>query len=128
MNPSDLLHDDTDGDAPPNPGLLIDAIAERHWVVIARHAWQQYQKRGRGVIVFPTPGDDAGSADQGTAPLRYLTFNGTDDQIASSGMRTLHRLTTTYDPEQHVVLAIVLPDERTVFDVYDRDPAPVDTE
>lgn len=107
----------------PNPGALLDHIAETHWQTIARQGWRQYQQRGRGAVVFPTPqsGDAEGG---GTAPLRYLTFQGTDAEIKASAMKMLHHLTTTYDPAREVVLALVLPDNRTVFDVYARSPAP----
>jgi len=106
-----------------NPGALLNHIAETHWPTIARQGWQQYQKRGRGAVVFPTP--PSGDAEEGgTAPLRYLTFKGADADIAASAMKMLHHLTTTYDPAREVVLAVVLPDDRTVFDVYAHTPSP----
>lgn len=106
-----------------NPGALLDHVAETHWKTVARQGWRQYQQRGRGAVVFPTP--QSGDADEsGTAPLRYLTFRGTDAEIKASAMRMLHHLTTTYDPAREVVLAMILPDDRTVFDVYARMPAP----
>jgi hypothetical protein len=107
----------------PNPGALLNHIAETHWQTIARQGWRQYQQRGRGAVVFPTP-QSGDAEDGGTAPLRYLTFQGTDDEIRASAMKMLHHLTTTYDPTREVVLALILPDDRTVFDVYARSPAP----
>lgn len=106
-----------------NPGALLNHIAETHWHTIARQGWRQYQQRGRGAVVFPTP--QSGDAEEGgTAPLQYLTFKGSDDDISASTMKMLHHLTTTYDPAREVVLAVVLPDDRTVFDVYARTPSP----
>ena len=106
-----------------NPGMLLDHIAEAHWRTIARQGWRQHQQRGRGAVVFPTP--QSGDAEDGsTAPLQYLTFKGSDDDISASTMKMLHHLTTTYDPAREVVLAVVLPDDRTVFDVYERTPSP----
>jgi hypothetical protein len=107
----------------PNPGALLNHIAETHWHTVARQGWRQYQQRGRGAVVFPTP-QSGDAEDGGTAPLRYLTFQGTDDEIRASAMKMLHHLTTTYDPTREVVLALILPDDRTVFDVYARSPAP----
>ena len=106
-----------------NPGALLDHIAEAHWRTIARQGWRQYQQRGRGAVVFPTP-QSGDAEDDSTAPLQYLTFKGSDDDISASAMKMLHHLTTTYDPAREVVLAVVLPDDRTVFDVYERTPSP----
>jgi hypothetical protein len=101
------------------PGDLLDSLVDSHWDTAARHAWRQYQQRGRGAIVFP-----AGSSSEGERqPLRYLTFS--DDEAAADGaFATLYELVQTYDPEQQVVIAAQLPDENTVFDVYERPPAP----
>lgn len=114
--------DRSDPPASSNPGALLDHIAASHWNVIARHGWQQYRQRGRGAVVFPTP--QPGDAEADVAPLRYLTFKGEEADIRASAMRMLHHLTTTYDPAREVVLAVVLPDDRTVFDVYARTPTP----
>ena len=104
----------------PDPGPLLNDLVETHWETAARHAWRQYEQRGRGAIVFPVePGAD--EADR--TPLRYLTFN--DAEAAQEGaFDQLFRFVDTYDPEQELVAVAVLPDERTVFDVYERTPAP----
>lgn len=105
-----------------DPGPLLEHIATAQWETIARHAWSQYQQRGRGAIVvsLQTPGAE------GEEPLRYLTFQGDRDEIAQSSMAMLHRLVESYDPRTEVVVAIVLPDERTVFDVFSETPSPQD--
>jgi hypothetical protein len=102
------------------PGDLLNNLVETHWDTAARHAWRQYQQRGRGAIVFPVePGADASER----TPLRYLTFN--DADAAKEGaFDQLYDFVSSYDPEEQVVAAAVLPDERTVFDVYERSPAP----
>lgn len=103
-----------------DPGDVLNRLVDTYWATAARHAWRQYQNRGRGAIVFTVEA----SANEGErTPLRYLTFN--DDQAAAAGrFDKLHDLVATYDPEQEVVIAAVLPDDRTVFDVYRRNPAP----
>lgn len=104
----------------PDPGTLLNELVERHWDTAARHAWRQYEQRGRGAIVFPV---EASANDAERTPLRYLTF--TDESEAQEGaFATLYQLVETYDPEQQVVAAAVLPDERTVFDVYEQEPPP----
>lgn len=104
----------------PNPGDLLNTLVETHWPTAARHAWRQYQQRGRGAIVFPV---DANADASDRTPLRYLTF--TDPDAAQDGtFERLYDLVTSYDPENEVVAAAVLPDDRTVFDVYERAPAP----
>jgi hypothetical protein len=106
----------------PDAGDLLNSLVDTHWETAARHAWRQYQQRGRGAIVFPVePGAEASER----TPLRYLTFN--DEDAAQDGaFHRLYELVETYDPEHEVVAAAVLPDERTVFDVYERSPAPPD--
>lgn len=66
------------------------------------------------------------SADDGErTPLRYLTF--TDEEAAEEGaFSKLHELVRSYNPEREVVVAAVLPDNRTVFDVHTDTPAPPD--
>lgn len=106
----------------PDPGPLLNDLVDTHWDTAARHAWRQYEQRGRGAIVFPVEPD----ADEGErTPLRYLTFN--DPEAAQEGtFEQLYALVDTYDPEQQIVAAAVLPDERTVFDVYEGSPSPPD--
>ena len=106
----------------PDPGTLLNRLVDTHWETAARHAWRQYNQRGRGAIVFTVqPSADTNER----TPLKYLTFN--DESAAEGGaFSTLHDLIRTYDPEQEVVTAAVLPDERTVFEVYDQDPPPPD--
>jgi hypothetical protein len=101
------------------PDDLLNDLVDAHWATAARHAWRQYDQRGRGAIVFPV----ATSAEGERQPLRYLTFS--DEEAAASGaFAALYRLVQTYDPEHQVVVAAVLPDESTVFDVYERTPPP----
>lgn len=103
------------------PETLLTNLVDSHWQTSARHAWRQYQERGRGAIVFRI---DASEATE-RQPLRYLTF--TDEEAAADGaFAMLHTLVETYDPEQEVVIAAVLPDDRTVFDVFEQSPAPPD--
>lgn len=103
------------------PSELLNDLVDAHWETAARHAWRQYQQRGRGAIVFPI---DPEGAD-GRRPLRYLTF--TDDDAAREGaFSMLHELVTSYDPERQIVMAIELDDDRTVFDVYEQSPPPPD--
>ena len=106
-----------------NPGALLERIASAQWATIARQAWTQYEQRGRGAVVFSLqqPGTE------GKEPLRYLTFRGARDEIAQSAMAMLHRLVESYDPREEVVVAVVLPDDRTVFDVFSKSPAPAAT-
>lgn len=105
-----------------DPGRLLKRIATTQWETIARHAWSQYQHRGRGAIVvsLQDPGADR------EEPLRYLTFRGDRDEIAQSAMAMLHQLVASYDPREEAVVAVVLPDERTVFDVFSKAPSPAD--
>jgi len=102
------------------PGDVLNRLVDAHWATAARHAWRQYQNRGRGAIVFTV---DPSASEEERTPLRYLTFN--DAAAAQTGsFAKLHELVASYDPERQVVAAAVLPDERTVFDVYERAPAP----
>ena len=71
-----------------DPGALLERLVDAQWPTIARQAWRQYQRRGRGAIVFKL--DAPGSNDQ--EPLRYLTFRGTERDIAQSGLGKLHEL------------------------------------
>ena len=104
----------------PSPGALLDDLVSSHWETAARHAWRQYEERGRGAIVFPVT---AVQEKNERRPLRYLTFS--DPEAAAEGdFSTLYRLVREYDPEQQVVVAAVLPDETTVFDVYEQVPPP----
>lgn len=107
----------------PNPGTLLNQLVDTHWNTAARHAWRQYQQRGRGAIVFPVHPEGVRDDASGRTPLKYLTFN--DESAAEEGaFSTLHELVRTYDPEQEIVAVAQLPDERTVFEVYEREPAP----
>jgi hypothetical protein len=104
-----------------SPGDLLNDLVESYWNTAARHAWAQYEQRGRGAIVFPVAPD----ADGERQPLRYLTFS--DEEAAATGaFAKLHELIQAYDPETQVVIAAALPDDRTVFDLYERTPAPPD--
>lgn len=105
-----------------DPGPLLKRIVATQWATIARHAWAQYQQRGRGAIVASLQRPGA----KGEEPLRYLTFRGDRDEIAQSSMAQLHRLVESYDPQTEAVVAVVLPDERTVFDVFADTPSPED--
>lgn len=104
----------------PNPADLLNSLVDTHWDTAARHAWRQYRQRGRGAIVFPIEPD----ADESKkTPLQYLTF--TDDEEAQeSAFDRLHHFVASYDPEREIVAAAVLPDDRTVFDVYEKTPSP----
>jgi len=103
------------------PGDLLNDLVESHWDTAARHAWKQYDHSGRGAIVFPV----APEADGERQPLRYLTFS--DEEAAAEGsFSKLYELVQAYDPETQVVIAAALPDDRTVFDLYERTPAPPD--
>lgn len=107
----------------PNPGTLLNQLVDTHWDTAARHAWRQYQQRGRGAIVFPVHPEGVRDDASERTPLKYLTFN--DESAAEEGaFSTLHELVRTYDPEQEIVAVAQLPDERTVFEVYEREPAP----
>lgn len=104
----------------PDPGDLLNSLVDTHWETAARHAWRQYQQRGRGAIIFPVE-PDADESER--TPLQYLTF--TDEEAAeASTFDRLHHFVDTYDPERQVVAAAVLPDDRTVFDVYEDSPPP----
>jgi hypothetical protein len=106
----------------PAPGPLLNNLVETHWQTAARHAWRQYQQRGRGAIVFPVE-PNADEAER--TPLRYLTFN--DAEAAQEGaFAQLYTFVDSYTPEKEIVAAAVLPNERTVFDVYERTPSPPD--
>lgn len=101
------------------PEDLLNDLVDSHWTTAARHAWKQYDERGRGAIVFPVDP----TADGDRQPLRYLTF--TDEDAAAGGaFAKLYELVQTYDPTEQVVIAAALPDDRTVFDVYTRTPPP----
>jgi len=104
----------------PDPGSLLTQLVDTHWATAARHAWRQFEQRGRGAIVFTVQP----SADESErTPLKYLTFN--DESAAQDGaFAKLHELVKSYDPAREIVAAAVLPDERTVFEVYDREPLP----
>jgi hypothetical protein len=109
----------------PDPGTLLNELVAARWSTAARHAWRQYEQRGRGAIVFQLQASesDAPTANDTRTPLRYLTF--TDREAARQGaFAKLSELVETYDPEQEVVIAAVLPDDRTVFDVYADTPPP----
>lgn len=108
--------------ASTDPGTLLNDLVASHWGTAARHAWRQYQERGRGAIVFPLSED--ASADDRT-PLQYLTFDDAD-AAREGAFSMLYELVQTYNPTEEVVIAAVLPDERTVFDVYEDSPAPPD--
>jgi hypothetical protein len=104
----------------PDPSDLLNGLVDTHWETAARHAWRQYQQRGRGAIVFPV---EPGAEESARTPLQYLTF--TDEEAAQAGaFDRLHQFVDSYDPEHEVVAAAVLPDERTVFDVYEKTPPP----
>ncbi|MFB6232078.1 MAG: hypothetical protein ABEL04_13080 [Salinibacter sp.] len=104
----------------PNPGTLLNQLVDTHWTTAARHAWREYNQRGRGAIVFTVQP----SADESERmPLKYLTFN--DESAAQQGsFAKLHELVRAYDPERQVVAVALLPDDRTVFEVYEQDPLP----
>ena len=105
-----------------SPADVLDDLVDQYWTTAARHAWRQYQTRGRGVIVFTV---DPSADDGERTPLRYLTF--TDAEAAEEGaFSKLHELVRSYNPEREVVVAAVLPDNRTVFDVHADTPAPPD--
>jgi hypothetical protein len=107
--------------AEPDPETLLNRLVDEHWTTAARHAWRQYEERGRGAIVFPI--EETGDSG-GRTPLRYLTFN--DADAADGPFARLYELVQSYNPEQDVVVAAVLPDERTVFDTYHQTPPPPD--
>jgi len=105
-----------------DPDTLLERLVDTHWATAARHAWRQYQNRGRGAIVFTVEAD---AAEGERTPLRYLTFS--DEEAAATGrFAKLHELVSAYDPRREAVMAAVLPDGRTVFDVYQHTPAPPD--
>lgn len=106
-------------------GALLERLVDKHWETAARHAWLQYRRRGRGAIVFTVPSERS-SADR-QQPLRYLTFTGDDEEIQQGSMSELHRLVQTYDPSREVVIAAVVADQYTVFDVFAEQPSPEQT-
>lgn len=101
-------------------GAFFERLVEQKWLTVARQAWKQYQQRGRGVVVFSlrSPGEDR------EEPMRYMTFSGEEEEIRNSSMAVMYRLVQEYDPEQEAVVAAILPNDHTVFDVYSLDPAP----
>jgi len=104
----------------PNPATVLNRLVDSHWDTAARHAWRQYNQRGRGAVVFPVK---PSANDNERTPLKYLTFN--DESAAQEGaFAKLHELVRTYDPEEEIVAAAVLSDERTVFEVYEKEPVP----
>ena len=106
----------------PGPATLLNQLVDTHWTTAARHAWNQYQQRGRGAVVFPV--DPSGNDNEQT-PLKYLTFN--DEAAAQTGpFAKLYELIETYDPETELIAAAQLPDDQTVFDVYEKTPSPPD--
>ena len=105
-----------------DPGAFLEQLVENEWTMIARHAWNQYQDRGRGAIVFSLryPGEDR------KEPLRYMTFTDADEaEIRESSVGVMYDLVQDYDPRTEAVVAAVLPNEHTVFDVFSREPGPV---
>lgn len=106
-----------------DPGALLERIVASRWETITRQARRQYQKRGRGAVVFSLQSPGA----RGKTPLRYLTFRGDREEIEASAMAMLYRLVASYDPHEEVVVAVVLPDERTVFDVFSEAPQSTST-
>lgn len=103
-----------------DPGTLLNQLVDTHWDTAARHAWKKHSQRGRGVIIFPVqPSAD----DAERTPLKYLTFN--DSSAAAEGkFSKLYELVRSYDPERQIVAAAMLPDDRTVFEVYEQTPPP----
>lgn len=104
----------------PTPDDVLNQLVDTHWTTAARHAWRQYNQRGRGAIVFTVqPSAD----ERERTPLKYLTFN--DESAAQDGaFAKLYELVQTYDPEQEIVAAALLSDQRTVFEVYEQAPPP----
>lgn len=103
-----------------DPAALLNRLVDRHWTTAARHAWRQYQERGRGAIVFSVQEEQTSNE---RTPLQYLTF--TDPEAAEDGQfAKMLELVRSYEPKQEVVVAAVLPDGRTVFDVYQQEPSP----
>jgi hypothetical protein len=108
---------------PPDPGTLLNELVDAHWETAARHAWRQYEQRGRGAVVFTVQPEDVRDTASERTPLKYLTFN--DESAAQEGaFSKLLELVHEYDPEQEIVAAAVLSEEQTVFEVYDHEPAP----
>lgn len=103
-----------------DPGALLQKVVAAQWDTVARQAWTQYEQRGRGAVVFSL--QEPGT--RGKEPLRYLTFKGERDEIEASAMAMLYRLVASYDPREEAVVAVVLPDGRTVFDVFSETPHP----
>lgn len=105
-----------------DPAAVLNQLVDRHWDTAARHAWRQYNQRGRGAVVFTVR---PSANDNERTPLKYLTFS--DESAAQEGdFAKLYELVQTYDPETEIVAAAQLPDDRTVFEVYDRAPPPPD--
>lgn len=107
-----------------DPGALLQQLVAAQWETIARQAWAQYEKRGRGAVVFSL--QQPGRREK--EPMRYLTFKGPREEIEASTMAMLYRLVESYDPHTEAVVAVVLPDDRTVFDVFSETPHPADGE
>jgi hypothetical protein len=106
----------------PDPATLLNQLVDTHWDTAARHAWRQYNQRGRGAVVFTVR---PSTNDNERTPLKYLTFS--DESAAQKGnFAKLYELIQSYDPDTEVVAAAQLPDDRTVFEVYDRPPPPPD--
>ena len=57
------------------PGDLLNDLVDTHWETAARHAWRQYEQRGRGAIVFPvepsSDGDRQPLRDDDEEPTRW---------------------------------------------------------
>ena len=107
-----------------DPGAFLNDLVASRWDVIAPQAWKQYQDRGRGVVVFQVkhPGEDR------EEPLRYLTFSGPEEEIAESSMAAMYELVQNYDPRSEAIVAAELPNGHTVFDVFEREPAPAEAQ
>lgn len=103
-----------------DPGAFLNELVESRWELIARQAWQQYQDRGRGVVVFQI--SHPGAEEE--QPLRYLTFSGDPEEIEQSSMSAMYRLVREYEPREQAVVAAELPNGHTVFDVFAREPDP----
>jgi len=107
---------------PPDPGEMLDEFAERHWTLAARHAWQMYQERGRGAVVWRVKREEQGRK----LPLNYLTFRGSKEDVMGTELEIVRHLIDSYDPEKQAVLAINFEDGTTVIDVYEKEPSPPD--
>jgi hypothetical protein len=111
-----------DSRSTPDPEALLNRLAEERWTLVARHAWRQYQDRGRGAIVFRL--DAEGQMSAGREPLRYVTFPEASGEPDPGPFRMLYRLVQSYDPETEAVVAAQIGGSTTVFDVYQGDPPP----